>query len=154
MRRIVCCSLLLLTVFLSAAVCQEELKFFLRTEPKTFNPALVADESSLTIRYLTGGVLVRLAGGGLTALLGMQLGAECVLAVLALRAFARHLSVRELGSALRAPADRGVMGFLVPQGLNLSEGQIGEALVGRGSEERVLACLEAEQNADDFSISE
>src|ERR1700758_3911352 len=60
MRRIVWCSLLLLTVFLTAAVCQEELKFFLRTEPKTFNPALVADESSLTIRYLTGGVLLRL----------------------------------------------------------------------------------------------
>src|SRR5580765_1462884 len=35
-----------------------ELRFCLRSEPKTFNP-LVVDESSETIRYLTGGVLVR-----------------------------------------------------------------------------------------------
>jgi len=31
----------------------------LRSEPKTFNPMLVDDESSETIRYLTGGVLIR-----------------------------------------------------------------------------------------------
>lgn len=36
-----------------------ELRFCLREEPKTFNPALVDDESSETIRYLTGGVLIR-----------------------------------------------------------------------------------------------
>ncbi len=36
-----------------------ELRFCLRSEPKTFNPILVADDSSETIRYLTGGVLVR-----------------------------------------------------------------------------------------------
>ena len=36
-----------------------ELRFCLRSEPKTFNPLLVEDESSETIRYLTGGVLVR-----------------------------------------------------------------------------------------------
>lgn len=35
------------------------LRFCLRAEPKTFNPLLVADESSETIRYLTGGVLIR-----------------------------------------------------------------------------------------------
>jgi peptide/nickel transport system substrate-binding protein len=36
-----------------------ELRFCLRAEPKTFNPLLAADDSSETIRYLTGGVLVR-----------------------------------------------------------------------------------------------
>ncbi len=36
-----------------------ELRFCLRSEPKTFNPLLVADDSSETIRYLTGGVLIR-----------------------------------------------------------------------------------------------
>src|SRR5690242_8398863 len=37
-----------------------ELRFSLRLEPKTFNPLLVEEESSETIRYLTGGVLIRL----------------------------------------------------------------------------------------------
>jgi peptide/nickel transport system substrate-binding protein len=37
-----------------------ELRFCLRSEPKTFDPLLVDDDSSLSIRYLTGGVLVRL----------------------------------------------------------------------------------------------
>jgi peptide/nickel transport system substrate-binding protein len=36
-----------------------ELRFCLRSEPKTFNPLLVEDEASETVRYLTGGVLVR-----------------------------------------------------------------------------------------------
>src|SRR6201996_8218822 len=36
-----------------------ELRFCLRAEPKTFNPLLVEDDASETIRYLTGGVLVR-----------------------------------------------------------------------------------------------
>jgi len=36
-----------------------ELRFCLRTEPKTFDPLLVDDDSSLSIRYLTGGVLAR-----------------------------------------------------------------------------------------------
>jgi peptide/nickel transport system substrate-binding protein len=36
-----------------------ELHFCLRSEPKTLNPLLAADDSSETIRYLTGGVLVR-----------------------------------------------------------------------------------------------
>lgn len=38
----------------------DELRFYLRSEPKTFDPVAVADDSSETIRYLTGGVLVRL----------------------------------------------------------------------------------------------
>ncbi len=36
-----------------------ELRFCLRGDPKTFNPVLVTEESSETIRYLTGGVLIR-----------------------------------------------------------------------------------------------
>ncbi len=36
-----------------------ELRFVLRSEPKTFDPMLVDDETSETIRYLTGGVLIR-----------------------------------------------------------------------------------------------
>jgi len=36
-----------------------ELHFCLRSEPKTLNPLLAADDASETIRYLTGGVLVR-----------------------------------------------------------------------------------------------
>jgi peptide/nickel transport system substrate-binding protein len=36
-----------------------ELHFCLRSEPKTFDPLLAADDASETVRYLTGGVLVR-----------------------------------------------------------------------------------------------
>jgi peptide/nickel transport system substrate-binding protein len=36
-----------------------ELRFCLRSEPKTLNPLLMSDDSSETIRYLTGGVLMR-----------------------------------------------------------------------------------------------
>jgi peptide/nickel transport system substrate-binding protein len=36
-----------------------ELRFCLRSEPKTLNPLLAADDASETVRYLTGGVLVR-----------------------------------------------------------------------------------------------
>src|SRR5437899_5862078 len=50
-----------------ASVCSQapvqsggELHFCLRGEPKTFNPLLVEDGQSETIRYLTGGVLIRL----------------------------------------------------------------------------------------------
>lgn len=51
---------LVCAVFLNAAMCVDELRFYLRSEPKTFNPLAVADDSSETIRYLTGGVLLRL----------------------------------------------------------------------------------------------
>jgi peptide/nickel transport system substrate-binding protein len=37
-----------------------ELHFCLHGEPKTFNPVLVDDEASENLRYLTGGVLIRL----------------------------------------------------------------------------------------------
>ncbi|MGO4883382.1 MAG: ABC transporter substrate-binding protein [Bryobacteraceae bacterium] len=36
-----------------------ELKFCLQGEPKTFNPLLVEDDPSEVVRYLTGGVLIR-----------------------------------------------------------------------------------------------
>lgn len=36
------------------------LRLCLRAEPKTLDPLLVADEASETVRYLTGGVLIRL----------------------------------------------------------------------------------------------
>lgn len=36
-----------------------ELRFCLHTEPKTFNPVLAEDDASETVRYLTGGVLIR-----------------------------------------------------------------------------------------------
>jgi len=39
---------------------RSQLRFCLAAEPKTMNPVLVDDDASETIRYLTGGVLVRL----------------------------------------------------------------------------------------------
>ena len=54
---------ILLSVALLAATAWaqggNELRFCLRTEPKTFDPAKVDDDASLAIRYLTGGVLIR-----------------------------------------------------------------------------------------------
>jgi peptide/nickel transport system substrate-binding protein len=50
-------SLLAATGF--AAQWGGELRFCLHSEPRTFNPVLVDDNASETVRYLTGGVLVR-----------------------------------------------------------------------------------------------
>ncbi len=36
-----------------------ELRFCIKADPKTFNPVLVSDDASEVVRYLTGGVLVR-----------------------------------------------------------------------------------------------
>ena len=44
----------------AAAGWASELRFCLRTDPKTFQPLLVEDESAEAVRYLTGGVLIRL----------------------------------------------------------------------------------------------
>jgi peptide/nickel transport system substrate-binding protein len=55
-------ALLTLIAFGSSSVLAQsggELRFCLRSEPKTLNPLLAADDSSETIRYLTGGVLMR-----------------------------------------------------------------------------------------------
>ena len=38
---------------------ETELRFCLRTDPKTFDPLLASEEASETIRFLTGGVLIR-----------------------------------------------------------------------------------------------
>lgn len=58
--RIVFLEFLVFGAVLAFAQSGGELRFCLRSEPKTFNPLLVADDASETIRYLTGGVLVRL----------------------------------------------------------------------------------------------
>lgn len=53
---------LLCFAFMVGAVSAQggnELRFCLRAEPKTFDPLKVDDDASLTIRYLTGGVLIR-----------------------------------------------------------------------------------------------
>jgi peptide/nickel transport system substrate-binding protein len=48
-----------LGVFTGSASAQGELRFCLRSEPKTFDPLKVEDDASAAIRYLTGGVLLR-----------------------------------------------------------------------------------------------
>jgi peptide/nickel transport system substrate-binding protein len=49
-------------LYVGGAVAQGggELRFCLRSEPKTFDPLKVEDDASESIRYLTGGVLVRM----------------------------------------------------------------------------------------------
>ncbi|HKV77294.1 MAG TPA: ABC transporter substrate-binding protein [Candidatus Sulfotelmatobacter sp.] len=49
-----------LAVLTGGALAQGQLRFCLRSEPKTFDPLKVEDDASVAIRYLTGGVLVRL----------------------------------------------------------------------------------------------
>lgn len=54
-------SLLLSCAVMCSASAQSgaELRFSLHADPKTFNPLLASDEASETVRYLTGGVLIR-----------------------------------------------------------------------------------------------
>jgi peptide/nickel transport system substrate-binding protein len=52
-------SVIVLCATTGLAQTGSQLRFCLRSEPKTFNPLLTEDDSSETIRYLTGGVLVR-----------------------------------------------------------------------------------------------
>ena len=62
MRKRSCFALLIfVTLLASSALAQSggQLRFCLRSEPKTLNPLLMSDDSSETIRYLTGGVLLR-----------------------------------------------------------------------------------------------
>ncbi|HVN07069.1 MAG TPA: ABC transporter substrate-binding protein [Bryobacteraceae bacterium] len=51
---------LFVTVLPALAQYGGELRFCLNGEPKTFNPLLVEDDPSEVIRYLTGGVLIRI----------------------------------------------------------------------------------------------
>lgn len=55
------CLTLVLFAFASTALAQSgnELRFCLRSDPKTFDPQLVEDSNSETVAYLTGGVLLR-----------------------------------------------------------------------------------------------
>jgi peptide/nickel transport system substrate-binding protein len=62
MKKAMLASLFVAFLALGSARAQSgsELRFCLRSEPKTFNPLLVEEDSAETIRYLTGGVLVRM----------------------------------------------------------------------------------------------
>ena len=53
-------ALLCFGMLASMALAQGQLRFCLRSEPKTFDPLRVEDDASVAVRYLTGGVLVRL----------------------------------------------------------------------------------------------
>ncbi len=60
-RWLLCFALLFIALTSGSTFAQNggELRFCLHSEPKTFDPLLVDDDASLSIRYLTGGVLVR-----------------------------------------------------------------------------------------------
>jgi len=49
-----------LAIMTGSSLGQGQLRFCLRSEPKTFDPLKVEDDASVAIRYLTGGVLVRM----------------------------------------------------------------------------------------------
>ena len=59
-RKAISVSIVCLGILAGSAVAQGELRFCLRSEPKTFDPLKVEDDASVAIRYLTGGVLVRM----------------------------------------------------------------------------------------------
>lgn len=63
-RSMVICTLLLLSMLLfcgcnRAAQNGGELRITIKSDPKTFNPLMAEDDSSDIVRYLTGGVLIR-----------------------------------------------------------------------------------------------
>jgi peptide/nickel transport system substrate-binding protein len=47
----------------AGAQSASELRFCIRTDPRTFDPLLAAEEASEAVRYLTGGVLIRFNRG-------------------------------------------------------------------------------------------
>ncbi|HEX4783703.1 MAG TPA: ABC transporter substrate-binding protein [Candidatus Sulfotelmatobacter sp.] len=59
-RKAVAISIIFLGILAASAMAQSELRFCLHSEPKTFDPLKVEDDASVAIRYLTGGVLVRM----------------------------------------------------------------------------------------------
>ena len=59
-RKAILVAMVFLGILAGSALAQGELRFCLRSEPKTFDPLKVEDDSSVVIRYLTGGVLLRL----------------------------------------------------------------------------------------------
>src|ERR1039457_5309720 len=61
-----CLGLVLLAVLGTRGVSAQwggELRFCIRSEPRSFHPALADSDAAETIRYLTGGVLVRVNRG-------------------------------------------------------------------------------------------
>lgn len=62
MNRCSAFAVLILSLALNPAIAQpgNQLRFCIGASPKTFDPLLVTDEPSETVRYLTAGVLVRL----------------------------------------------------------------------------------------------
>ena len=59
-RKVTTVTIVCLGILAASAMAQGELRFCLHTEPKTFDPLKVEDDASVAIRYLTGGVLVRM----------------------------------------------------------------------------------------------
>ena len=57
---LICLGMTCLGILAGSAWAQGELRFCLRSEPKTFDPLKVEDDASVAIRYLTGGVLIRM----------------------------------------------------------------------------------------------
>jgi peptide/nickel transport system substrate-binding protein len=55
----IACTTLLCALLVSGAAPQNELRFCIEGDPKTFDPQQVSEENSEVIRYLTGGALVR-----------------------------------------------------------------------------------------------
>jgi peptide/nickel transport system substrate-binding protein len=59
-RKIILQALVFCVLFVGQLLGESELRFCLHSDPKTFNPLSVDDDASEAVRYLTGGVLVRL----------------------------------------------------------------------------------------------
>jgi len=59
-KKLIAVPIVCLGLLASSAWAQGELRFCLRSEPKTFDPLKVEDDATVTIRYLTGGVLMRM----------------------------------------------------------------------------------------------
>jgi peptide/nickel transport system substrate-binding protein len=62
-RRILACAFIFLALLLSACSRSPknggELRITIKSDPKTFNPLMAEDDSSDIVRYITGGVLIR-----------------------------------------------------------------------------------------------
>lgn len=59
-RKTILQALVFCVLFVGQIFGESELRFCLHSDPKTFNPLSVDDDASEAVRYLTGGVLVRL----------------------------------------------------------------------------------------------
>lgn len=59
-KKVVALGILCFVFLTGSSLGQGTLRFCLRSEPKTFDPLKVEDDASVAVRYLTGGVLVRL----------------------------------------------------------------------------------------------